>query len=384
MSDKLLFVDDEPSVLDGYRRLLYGAFTVETAIGGIAGLEAIQASGPYAVVISDMRMPVMSGTEFLSKARTLAPETVRMVLTGYADIDAAIAAVNQGHVFRFLTKPATKDVLVSAITTGLEQHRLIIAEKELLEKTLNGTIEVLTELMGMVNPAAFGRAMRLRKYVKHINTNWKVSSPWRFEMAAMLSQLGCSALDAETITSAYSGLKLPPEAQSRFDAHPQIAKALLSKIPRLETVASIISLQRDNLPNVPAAVNPDGLDATVLGAHILKVVIAYDLLLNQGKSPVASLEALKASLTGLDRQIADGLAGLESQAVERRTRKCPISELTGGMVLEEDIKTFAGVLLVGKGQEINRTLLVHLKSYCERGAIAGQVLVSVPAMATAQ
>jgi len=134
VGDKILFVDDEAPALDGYRRVLRHEFTIDTAASGEEGLAAIKATGPYAVVISDMRMPGMSGAEFLAHVRRKTPDSVRMLLTGHADLDAAIHAVNKGNIFRFLTKPCEKPVLVEAIRSGLQQYRTATAEKELVKK----------------------------------------------------------------------------------------------------------------------------------------------------------------------------------------------------------------------------------------------------------
>jgi FixJ family two-component response regulator len=134
IADKILFVDDEPAVLDGYRRMLHYVFQISTAVGGEAGLAMIHDCGPYSVVISDMRMPGMNGAEFLSQVRQKSPETVRMLLTGGTDLNAAIDAVNEGNIFRFLTKPCTKEALVEAIHLGLDQYCAITAEKRLAKK----------------------------------------------------------------------------------------------------------------------------------------------------------------------------------------------------------------------------------------------------------
>jgi FixJ family two-component response regulator len=134
MADKILFVDDEPAVLDGYRRMLHREFEVDTAVGGERGLMLIHDSGPYGIVISDMRMPGMDGAEFLSQVRQKSPETMRMLLTGYTDINAAIKAVNEGNIFRFLTKPCSKETLVEAIHIGMDQYRSITTEKQLAKK----------------------------------------------------------------------------------------------------------------------------------------------------------------------------------------------------------------------------------------------------------
>ena len=134
VDNKVLFVDDEAPVLDGYQRLLRRDFTVNTALGGEQGLALIRTTGPYAVVVSDMRMPGMNGAEFLAHVREKTPNTARILLTGHADLDAAIDAVNRGNIFRFLTTPCRKEVLVEAINVGLAQHHAAVAEKELIEK----------------------------------------------------------------------------------------------------------------------------------------------------------------------------------------------------------------------------------------------------------
>lgn len=133
MADQILFVDDDECVLDAYERMLHKQFQVSKARGGPGGLATIQVFGPFAVVISDMRMPGMNGAEFLAQVRQMAPRTMRMLLTGHKDIDAAIEAVNEGRIFRYLTKPCRKDELVNAIEMAVAEYHAISAEKEVLK-----------------------------------------------------------------------------------------------------------------------------------------------------------------------------------------------------------------------------------------------------------
>jgi DNA-binding NtrC family response regulator len=205
MSEQILLVDDEPSLLDGLRRVLSNEFSVHTASGGDAGLNSLTESGPFAVVVSDMRMPGMNGVQFLRMVRERWPETVRLMLTGNADIQTAIDAVNEGSVFRFLTKPCAEDILRDALKAAMAQHGLIIAERELLEKTLHGCIKVLTEILALVNPAAFSRTSRVHLTVKHMATRLGLRDSWRYEVAAMLSQIGCVAFDTETVEAVCAG-----------------------------------------------------------------------------------------------------------------------------------------------------------------------------------
>lgn len=132
LSYRVLLVDDEQGVLDGYQRLLRKEFPMTVALGGAQGLEAIEKHGPFAVVISDMRMPGMDGAEFLATVKQRAPDTVRMLLTGYADIKAAMDAINRGSIFRFMTKPCTKEALVESIQLGIELYQENIQQHEVV------------------------------------------------------------------------------------------------------------------------------------------------------------------------------------------------------------------------------------------------------------
>jgi DNA-binding NtrC family response regulator len=220
---RILFVDDEPAVLAGYERTLRNKFEVTTAPNGEAGLAAIRDQGLFAGVISDMRMPGMNGAQFLARAKALAPDTVRMLLTGYTDLNAAIEAVNEGNIFRFLTKPCAKDFLISAINSGVERYQLIRSEKDLLENTLMGSIKVLTENLSASSPEAFGRSMRIVNIVSHLVSKSEVKFSWRLEAAASLSLIGCITLDTSLLQRAFVGMTLSLQDQTRFDAHPQAA-----------------------------------------------------------------------------------------------------------------------------------------------------------------
>jgi len=121
MSNKILFVDDDSNILDAYKRQLKRQFHVETARGGEEGLNAVTNHGPYAVIVSDLRMPGMDGNQFLSRVKEIAPESVRMMLTGFADLKTAMDAINRGNIFRLLTKPCAKEVLADALSVGIKQ-----------------------------------------------------------------------------------------------------------------------------------------------------------------------------------------------------------------------------------------------------------------------
>ena len=187
MNNKVMCVDDDQNILSGYKRQLRKDFEIETALGGEEGIEMMMSKGPFAVIVSDMRMPGMNGKQFLARVRASNPNTVRIMLTGNADMQMAIDAVNEGNIFRFLTKPCQPEALTKSLAAGIKQYQLIMAEQELLKNTLTGSIKILVEILSMVNPVAFGQASRIRKYVRHIGKEMHLPNLWQYEIAATLS-----------------------------------------------------------------------------------------------------------------------------------------------------------------------------------------------------
>jgi CheY-like chemotaxis protein len=374
MADKILLVDDDCNILDGYRRSLSREFLLETALGGAQALELATEHGPYAVVVSDMRMPGMDGIQLLSKIKALSPDTTRVMLTGNTEVDTAVNAINEGSIFRFLTKPCSREVMAQALTAALDQHRLVTAEKQLLEQTLSGSIQVLTEVLSLLNPAAFSRAERARRYIHRIAISMKLGNPWQYEVAAMMSQLGCVTLAPETIDAVYKGEKLLPKEQAQYDAHPSVAYDLLSKIPRLEPIAWMIEYQDRPAPESDDSQTPD----VRMGAKILRVILAYERLIHIGKSRTEAAHFLSRQNTEFSPEFFQNLVALDPNAEEGKIQSCGIDELAPGMIIQQEIRAHDETLLVSKGQEVTPTVISKLKNFQARRAIAGKVTISMP------
>ncbi|MEO2046534.1 MAG: HD domain-containing phosphohydrolase [Pirellulales bacterium] len=273
MNHKILLVDDDLNILQGYKRQLRKLFQLEIAIGGKEGLKLVSKEDPFAVIVSDMQMPKINGIQFLNEVRTVAPNSVRMMLTGNADQKTAMDAVNDGQIFRFLTKPCSPEAFIKALEAGIEQYRLVTVEQELLSKTLTASVRVLTEVLSLVNPTAFGHTTKVRRLARQICQELKVDNAWEIELAAMLSQVGCVTIPETTLAKLSFGEKLTMEERRIYHGHPQVGHDLIAKIPRLENVAKIIA--RQNIHFDESGIFDDDLieDPVVLGSYILNVAI---------------------------------------------------------------------------------------------------------------
>jgi response regulator RpfG family c-di-GMP phosphodiesterase len=361
---RVLCVDDEEHVREGLRDLLRRSFQVRTAESGVDGLELLRAEpDAYAVVVSDMRMPVMSGGAFLNEARRVAPNAVRLVLTGQTELGSAVAAVNDGQVFRFLTKPCARDDLLRACAAAVHQHRLIASEKVLLEETLRGSIKALTDVLALTNPAAFGRASRIKDSAAALARAVGVENAWEVEVAAMLSQIGAVTLPPETAEKLYEGRELGPAEHEMVARMPLVAQRLLANIPRLERVRTIIA--RHERLFVQAT------DAPV-GARILKIAVDFDALTAKGTDPRLAVETMTGRVGWYDEELLARFAKrFGADATARTVREVMVADLVEGMRFAADVRSNGGSLLVPRGYKVSHELL-------ERLANVGARLVEEP------
>lgn len=378
MDDKILIVDDEKNILDAFQRQLRRQFIIETALGPEEGLKVVKNKGPFSVVISDLRMPVMDGIEFLSQVKGLSPDSVQMILTGNADLESSIKALNEGTIFRFLTKPCPPDRLSKAIKVGIEQYNLVIAEKELLQKTLRGSINIMTEVLSLVNPEAFGRSSRIKRYVKLVADNLGVPNVWQLELAAMLSQIGCVILPEGALNKVYQGKNLSAEENQLLDMHPMIASDLISNIPRMKKVSEMIRYQEKNFDGSGNPKDSRKGEDIPLGGRILKVALDLDVLEAQGMQKGRALMVLKKRPGHYDPSILAAYESVIGDMAKYEIKNVAFKELRPNMILNEGIRTRDGRLLIARGQSITAILLKRLDNFVKTSGIEEPISVLIP------
>lgn len=381
MSDKVLLVDDDLDVLSMYQETVQQWYPADTAGGAEAALESLPRNGPYAVIVSDMNMPRMNGIQFLARVREVAPNTVRILLTANANLEAAIDAVNRGWIFRFLTKPCPPDTLLGSLNAGMEQYRLVTGERILLEKTLSGAIHILLDVLGLLSPMAFGRSSRVKRLVGQLATELKVDAAWQVEVAAMLSQLGCVAIPTQSLERIYKGKRLSAVEQRMFERHPGISRDLVARVPRLEEVADILAHQEQRYDGtgIPA----DGVrgEALPLGARLLKVALDFDTLLLDGLSTREALGGMAGRSGSYDPAVFGALGRLlmRPTAGPGLIRGIALGGLQDGMVFAEDVRSGTGATVADKGSEVTWSVRVQLSDIAEREGLVQPLQVLVPA-----
>lgn len=363
--NRVICVDDEPHVLSGLSLHLRRRYEVEIATSGPAALELLSREPEAAVLISDMRMPGMNGAELLAKASLLHPNTTRILLTGHAEVDSAIAAVNRGAVFRFLVKPCPPPELLGAVDAAAELHRTRVAEQLLLEQTLHGCIKVLTEVMSLTNPVAFGRAQRLKQHVTAIADKLGLVERWQVEVAAMLSQLSTFTLPPETLEKVHYGAPLTPEEQAMIDRAPDATEQLLGHVPRLEAVREILaSYPKPYKKHDKPGELTHGEQQLQRWSQMLRVAADFDTLEAQGLSTAIALTTLKGRTEEYDAEVLAAFLSLFGQRKEGdKIRDISLAALRSGMVLAADVKMATGTLFVARGYEVTPAFLERVRNF---------------------
>lgn len=370
MTERILLVDDDPLCLAVWQRTLGDLFALDTAEDPLIALSQL-ADGPgYAVIVSDIRMPGMDGIEFLKRTVDLSPDSVRLVLTADEAQGTAARAINDCRVFRFLTKPCSRDAMAASIRDALAQYRMQQVERDLLDQSVKGCVAVLTDILAMANPDAFGRANQLREFVVRICRHVRVERPWEVEIAAMLSQLGRVTLPPEMLAKQQRGEPLGPEEKMLIAHHPTVAARLIRQIPRLESVAALVQSAGDASETGDTA----GGGPPSLEVRILRAATAMQDAIGAGLEIGAGLQRLRQRRAEFGDDLLDAMSRAFSfEAMSTRTLR--FEDLESGMLLAEPLMSSNGMVLVQKGARVSEVTLTRLHNFVQKTPIKEPVLV---------
>ncbi len=403
----LLCVDDEAQILKALQRLFRPLpYRVLIASSGEQGLE-ILAQERVEVVISDMRMPQMDGAAFLEQVADRWPQTARLLLTGYADLSATVAAVNKGHIYAYLSKPWDDDELALTVERAVEQQALrALVQKqnqelklfnEQLEEKVQGRTQELSQTMGFLEQAhaslkaqfatsvkvfanlieiregateasGAGHSRRVAEQAQRLALQMGLDETNAQDVlfAGLLHDIGKIALPDTLLAQPYQEMSVNERLQ--FEKHPVIGQAALIALEDLQGAATLIRCHHERYDGDGY---PDKLpgEQVPLGARILAVANDYDalqtgafsqrchtpqeaqafLIREQGRRYDPAV--VKAFVALLDREE-------QQPSIEQHNTLCLKSAaLKSGMVLAQDLVTQDGVLLLSRGHILNDPLI---------------------------
>ena len=359
MNNKILCVDDEEAILRGFTLNLRNKFDLHLASDGKEGLELFQREGGFAVVLSDMRMPNMNGAEMLAKIKQLDNEVVTVLLTGHTDFESAMAAVNEGNVFRMLSKPCPPETLKKVLKDAIEQYHLITSKRILLDQTLRGAVDALAQSLATTQPLFFGRAQRVRRLANGLAEEMKLRESWRVDVAVIFSQLAYLSIPSHLSETVYHRKDLRAEIKAMMKDLPEETLKIVDLIPGLEDIREI--LQRMEVQ--PKFEIEDGSGVRT-AASILRVSLDYDYYHEQGHDEGLIVKTLRSRTDTYDEKVVEVLGQfLQADSSSYTLSEIEPRNLAEGMRLDQDLLLEDSMLIASAGADIDRSLLKIIRNY---------------------
>ena len=413
----LLFVDDEVNVLSSLKRLFrpFG-YRIFTAEGGAQGLE-IMARETIDIVVSDMRMPQMNGAEFLQKVKEQWPDTVRILLTGYAEISATIDAINKGHIYRYISKPWEDNDIVLAIKQALRQKQLERANQGLeeltrkqneelkdlnanLEQKVKARTEELRQTMGFLEVAheklkkgfitsirVFSNLIEMREGVMagHSHRVAELSRAIAQQMAmpeaevqdvflaALLHDVGKIGLPDYLLEKPFANLT--GEERLEVMKHPAKGQTALMALEQLQGAAKLIRSHHEHFDGLGFPDKLHGMEIP-LGARIIALANEYDaaqigtLLNKRLKQSDAVLYIQEGKGRRYDPAVVDAfmkVMGASGAAQVIQESAIQIGQARPGMVLSRDLLSSHGELLLSKDFRLDASLIGQIRGFDQLG-----------------
>ncbi|MEM5582588.1 HD domain-containing phosphohydrolase [Roseibium sp. AS2] len=366
---KVLLVDDEVHVLHAASRVLRKFVDVTTADGPQEALKQIQTNGPFAVVVSDQNMPGVDGIKLLGIIARKAPSTTRVMLTGNNDQQTAVSAVNDGRIFRFVTKPCDSEDLKKVIEAGIDHHQAMVAERELLEQTLSGSIKMLVEIVAMSRPHAHLRASLIQRWARMVNKALGSKPSLEQGISAMLCTLGYLTLPDSLADRYLNGDSLTPEEKRVVNEAAAQARDLVLNIPRMEGIADAIYYCRKGYDGSGFPADDVAGENLPEAARILCALID---LAEVATGPAPSFEECMAELEQNAPRYDPAILEAMHQALggdqvfagnaEAEKLKVSVTELAAGDTLASDIRDAEGRLLLAAGSPLSAVTIKRLRS----------------------
>ncbi len=416
---KILLVDDEENVLQALKRLLRKEkVEVSTTTSPEKALQLLK-TNQYAVIVSDQRMPTSTGTQLMQFAQKISPDTVRIILTGYADVQAAIEAINKGAVSRFLAKPWNDIELRLAIRQAIAQYKLVKEKEELktladdqykllqdiaielesrveertreiaamnkqLEENFLISVRVMAQLTGMHSEVVGNHSKRVAMLCHEVGIRKGMSAEdlFQLEAAASLHNIGNVGIDPEVFKKPKDSLTA--EEKEKLQNNPLRGEAVLKLVPNLTKAANYLRHMQELFNGQGYPEHLKGEDIP-LASRIIAVVEAYDTFLNLSSSfesttPSDALRYLQdRSPSFFDPDVVSVLATCLTEEKRRRQEseivEINLKELRPGMVLSQDLILADGKKLLSKDNQVQQDDLYKIKKYQETNSILATVYV---------
>jgi len=375
----ILIVDDIPENIDILSELLRTDYNIKIATSGEKGID-IATSQDIDLILLDIIMPTLYGYEVCRqlKSQEKTKGIPIIFVTSKSEITDEAKGFEVGAV-DYITKPYNPMIVKSRVKTHIELKETREDLQNMLQKTLLGSLKVLTDILALLNPTTFSRASKLRTYAKQIVAYLHLKNPWQYELAAMLSQIGTIALPDEILKKLHKGRTLTKKERKIYERGSKIGHKILANIPRLEAVAEMIKKMHEPYGKSLDSLELEKRNPVSIGSQLLKILIDFDLLLIRGNSHETAFKQMYKNLNDYDPILLEAFEKvLELKELDMDVRLLCINEFEEGIILDENVYTHDDLLVVKKGAEVTYPLLKKLQQFSEMSEIDEPIRVLIP------
>jgi putative two-component system response regulator len=373
---KILIVDDTPENIQILMETLKSDYKIVAAVNGQKALELAEKHPVPDLILLDIMMPGMNGYEVCSrlKAQKATSKIPVIFVTAMGDVDDEARGFSLGAV-DYITKPITPGIVRARVKTHLGLKNAQQKLQALLNETLSGSIRVLIDILSLARPVAFKRSSQIRNLVKEMAERLGLNDIWRYELAALLSQIGCITMSNETLKKVNAGKELTDEEERTYLEYPVRGAEMISHIPNLETVADIISGFMDD-PGTENEFAPDAGDGVLIGRQLLRIAADYIHLTNSGETSQSVISRMNARYESYDADIVNVLRQILGLSEPKKSAiRVGAEQLAPGMILDQDVYSKDGSLLAVTETVLSPTVAKLLNEYGRTGQIENPVRV---------
>lgn len=375
---EILIIDDTPQNLKLLIEILNKKeFQIRVFSSPEQSMKSIEIKIPDLILL-DVNMPKITGFQFASFLKTnIAYKDIPIIfITASSSIEDKLKAFELGGV-DYITKPFQIEEVLARVNAQLTIKQAKDALEETLNHTLQGSISLLTEILSFTNPEIFNKSVRLKTYTETLIKTLKLKNKWVYEIASMLSQLGCLSLPEHIIKKVLLNLPLSQEDTVIYEKYKEIGSMMIGKIPKLEMV-SLILLQNYKKNCEEKTLTESEKFIVQTGSDILKFIIDYDNYKCKGLNDIEIETIMKKFKVEYNEKIMEGFFNeLHLMGVNFIQKKLFIKELGKGMTLIEDIIDDNGMKVLAKDTILTENVLHLLEMYSKNHVINQQVLVSI-------
>jgi response regulator RpfG family c-di-GMP phosphodiesterase len=384
MPHRILIVDDEQPMLNLFSAVLKDRFVIETARNAEEALQRLRTESDFAVVVADIFMPGVSGIELLAQCAKLSPDTVRIAVTGDAARETVVDSVNEGNVFRFVSKPVRVEVLGEIIEAAIQRYDSLRLERDMMETTVRTSVNLLLEVLATIDPPSFELSQRVRTSVRVFARKMRLPNAWELELAASLARIGMVALPSDVLRKVGHEIPLGAREAELLSQVPALGAQLLKQVARMGRVAEAIRYQAKNFDGSGSPNDSTSGPHIPLGARILRIFVDRATLEIDGVASRDAHRRMAARTGAYDPALLQASFDcfpdyiLSAVSADKEVRLVSAEELQPDATLVTEIRTTDGLLLVAASTRLTSLIVQRIRTHVTLGTVTGPFGIQLP------